>query len=408
MNFTHPLSRFLAPNIAGAVIGLGVFSIIEKGGEDKERSFGSSQSASTVSAKSQRDLRRSQASEALQLAENGNPQAMGKFFEHWLTLHTEDQDYILGQLSNWYYHDADKYYEFVRDFGLQIFSHNRPLGLRSLSVFPRDERIRNLERHILEQWVSLDQDEILSHLSTIADKSLAVNSSHLYQLASIYGNEHAEGYEDFVSWISELDRESSGLLDLQRSAYEALSHHCPDAHRPELYAHLMEQAESVELFRSFPAILLGQHAIKNPAEATTWLEEMGPGPWKDEALYRFLNSAGEHQPVAGANLMNRERFLSEFAVAWEETEEGGIRASEKEPAPEFYESFYDSALEHFLSNALVTDPDLVFESAEAFYDSELKEDFQIAAKDAAAGGFTPISSPSHDDSCGPNCNHEHH
>ena len=407
MKFSHEFTSFILINITGAVVGFGIFSFTEKG-VDKSRSLSSSESSSTASAKSLWDLKRSQASETLQLAEKGDPQVMAKFVKNWLTLHPEDQDYIVGQLAGWYYDDADSYYEFIRDFSLQIFSQNRALSLKSVSVFSRDERIRNLERHLLAQWVSLDQDEILSSIFKDADESLSINGTHMHQLASIYGSEHAENYDDFISWVNELDPENQNLSHLQRVAYDALSLHCPEAHRPELYAQLMKKAESSELLQHLPAVLLGQHAIKNPEEATNWLEEMKPGPWKDQALYRFLDSTGQHQPLAGANLMNREQFLAEFAVPWEQADGGEIRVSEVEFADGFYQEFYDSSLEHFLNNALDVDPDLVFESAEAFYNPALKKDFQIAAKSAAAGGFTPISSSPHDSSCGPNCTHEHH
>ena len=143
-------------------------------------------------------------------------------------------------------------------------------------------------------------------------------------------------------------------------------------------------------------------------ESAAWLEAMEPGPWKDQALYQFLASTGEHQAQAGADLMNRERFIAEFAIPWEETDGGEVLiASQKVPA-NYSEEFYDTALSHFLNNALANDTDLVFESAEAFYDPALKKEFQLAAKEVATGGFTPISAPAHSEDCGPDCSHEQH
>ena len=394
----------LAFSVIGVLVGLGAFSLVEK---TSRSSFDSSHKDQLTSAKRIRDRRHSQASEALRLAENANPETVTEFAENWLTLHPDDQDFIVGQLGLWYTDDADKYYDFVRDFSLEIFSQDHPLGLSVVSIFPRDSNMRNLERHILDQWVTIDQTELFTTVGTAAQENLAVNSTHLYQLASIYGNEKADQFSDFTSWVHGLDQDDSGSSNLQHSAYEALSFHCPPEHRPELYAHLLKQAEEKERFRIFPALIIGKHAVENPEEATTWLEDLKPGPWKDQALLRFLDSAGEHQPEAGANLMNREQFMSEFAVPWEETPDGGIQVSNKEFSPEFFENFYDSTLERFLSTALRFDPDLVFESAEAFYNPQYKENYQAAATNALSGGFTPIStSPAH--SCGPDCTHEHH
>ena len=398
------------PLCAGVVVGIATFFLTESF-EQKAKQKNSSSSNST-SAKSLTDLQRTQASRALQLVENANTQAMDEFVGHWLNLHLDDQDYIIGHLSEWYFEDADKYYEFVRDFSLQIFSQDRALGLEIVSAFPRDERMRNLERHVLDQWTTLDQGELFSTFTAGASENLAVNTTHLYQLASIYGTEKIEQFEDYRAWVDSLDREDVGLFDLQRGAYEALSHHCPEEHRPGLYADLMKKAETVDLYRGFPAVIVGEHSKNNPEEATAWLEEMKPGPWKDEALLQFLNVAGELHPRAGADLMNREEFLAEFAVPWEQNGEGRIEVSEKDLPAQFFENFYDNSLGYFLEQAIVIDPDLVFESAEAFYDSSLKEDFQLAAKEAAkeieTGGFTPISTLDGEHKCGPNCTHEHH
>ena len=394
----------LAFSVIGVLAGLGAFSLEERA---SRVSSDSSHKNQLTSAKRIQDRRRSQASEALKLAEHANPETVTEFAKSWLSLHPDDQDFIVGQLGLWYTDDADKYYDFVRDFSLEIFSQDHPLGLSVVSIFPRDSSMRNLERHILDQWVTIDQTELFTTVGTAAQENLAINSTHLYQLASIYGNEKADQFSDFTSWVHGLDQDDSGLSNLQHSAYEALSFHCPPEYRPELYAHLLEQVEEKERFQIFPALIIGKHAIENPEEATTWLEDLKPGPWKDQALFRFLDSAGEHQPEAGANLMNREQFMSEFAVPWEETPDGGIQVSNKDFAPEFFENFYDSTLERFLSTALRANPDLVFESAEAFYNPQYKENYQAAATNALNGGFTPVStSPAH--SCGPNCTHEHH
>ena len=390
-----------ASAVIGVLAGFGSFSLKEK---TSRSSSDSSHKNQLTSAKSIQD-RRSQASEALKLAEHANPETVTEFAKHWLSLHPDDRDFIVGQLGGWYIDDADKYYEFIRDFSLEIFSQDRPLGLGVVAIFRRDSSMRNLERHLLDQWVAIDQTELFTTLTTSAQEGNAINPTHLHQLASIYENEKADQFSDFTSWVHGLDQSDSHSYDLQHSAYGALSFHCPPEHRPELYAHLLERVEE-ERFQIFPALIIGTHAVENPEEATTWLEDLEPGPWKEQALFRFLDTAGEHQAEAGANLMNREQFMSEFAIPWEETPDGGIQVSNRDFAPEFFENFYDSTLERFLSTALSANPDLVFESAEAFYNPQYKKDYQAAALDAL-NGVTPIStSPAH--SCGPNCNHEHH
>ena len=261
-NSSH-VTQLLAPTLVGIAAGLGIFFFSEPK-SSPDPSVDSSQGGTAVSRKSDLEQRRSEASGALLLAENGDAQKMDEFVSKWLSLHSEDQDFILGQLSEWYYTDDEKYHDFVRDFTLQVFSQDRPRGLEVVSMFPRREGIRNLERNVLNQWAFLDQDELLAALTQRADESLAIYSSHLHQLASIYGNEQVDKFNDYLSWINGLDQKNSGLSDLQRGAYEGLSVHCPAEHRAELYATLMEQVDTNHRLRDFPANLVGAHAIENP------------------------------------------------------------------------------------------------------------------------------------------------
>ena len=64
---------------------------------------------------------------------------MDEFIAHWLIIHPENQDYIVGHLSEWYYEHSGQYYEFVRDFVLQVFSQDRPKGLRAGSFKDSNE-----------------------------------------------------------------------------------------------------------------------------------------------------------------------------------------------------------------------------------------------------------------------------
>lgn len=322
---------------------------------------------------------RSQASEALKLAEKADPQTAEKFLEYWLGLHPDDRDYIIGQLGQDFFSDGDKYYDFIRDFTLALYQADRTLALSTVAVFPREERIRTLERHILNDWVSDKPETLYENFLTNANENLAINESQLFQLAAIYSNERLEEFEDYYKWMASLGEKGTGAGHMQRSAYEAMSNHVPAEFREELFHDLMNRSLTDHRFRSFPALLIGNHAKESPEEAVTWLDGMEPGPWKDEALFRLLGTTGESHARIGADLMNRESFMEEFAVAWTEHEDGTVELAPADISLEKRQAFYDSSLEYFLDTALSHDPELVYESAEAFYNPELKENFQFAA-----------------------------
>lgn len=161
--------------------------------------------------------------------------------------------------------------------------------------------------------------------------------------------------------------------------YQALSQLAPKDRRELVYKETLKKAYADTRFNAFPANLIEQHTKDAPEEAQQWLETMRPGPAKALSLDRFLSAAAAHHPQLGANLMNRDTFLDEFAIGWVETEEGEIIVSEHAISQEERERFFDNALSHFLSSALSTDPVLVLESANAFYDEEHKIDFRDAA-----------------------------
>lgn len=350
----------------------------------------------------------SHATTALTLAENGDHSKVDEFLANWLQLHPDDKDFVIGHLSGLFYADTDQYYPFIRDFQLTLFEQDRAMALDMVSFFPREQRIANLERHLLDQWVTLDSEELFSNLSSLDRDNAAVNGSQLLQLGAIFNQEKKDLYANYLSWVRSLDPENENDSELQRAAYQGLSHHASDDNRATLFAELEEKSKKDLRLSPFPALLVSQELEQNPQQAVEWLEGMEPGPWKEQALYVFLSTAGEFQPATGADLMNREEFLSEFAIRWEENDAGEVFVSET-PAPmEVQQDYYDASLERFLGRALGSDPTLVLESAEAFYSEELKKGFQDAAREILAGEELPVtvsSETSH--TCGPNCNHDH-
>jgi hypothetical protein len=208
-----------------------------------------------------------------------------------------------------------------------------------------------------------------------------VSEPQLLQLAAIYAEEGKPEFGDLVKWARGMTGEPE--RDIQRAAYEAIAKQAPAGEREKVLRALMEKVPSEPRFQSLPSILIGNHAREAPEEAAQWLNSLEDGQWKIIALSQFLSNTALHHPQAGMDLMNRESFIAEFLPSVPaEAETDGHAGHEQETAPSRAEAFYDEALNYFLETALAKDPQIVLDSADAFYNPEKRELFRDAAKRA--------------------------
>lgn len=342
---------------------------------------------------------------ALKLAKQGDPAYAEAFLDNLVGLHGDDRDFILGNLHRHFFDNPDQYFDFVKTIAFLDYERNPSGGLDLISAFPREARIRDVERHLLADWVAKDSSSLFSLLEHRADAEQIINDSQLFQLTAIYGQEQAENFTDFVDWANSLEGEAG--RNLQWACYQALSQLTPKDKRELIYKETLKKSYADARFSAFPANLIEQHTRDAPDEAQQWLETMRTGPAKALSLDRFLSAVAEYHPQVGADLMNRETFLDEFAIGWVETEEGEVIANDSTAiSQEERERFYDNALAHFLGSTLNTAPELVLESAEAFYDEEHRVDFQNAAIESMERiSAIPDETGSHHACSDPNCQH---
>ena len=369
---------------AGIVIGAGAFRAVPAGGASSQKKIRVAKQA-PASDRTLGDYEselRKVASQAENLASAGKVGTAADFLDALVRLHKDDRDFILGTLHGNYDGNPDQMHPFVKEVALLSFERDRESGLDFIAGFPREQGILNIERHLMTKWVRKDAPGLLAlYQARASGPSRSGSEPQLLQLAAIYAEEGEPEFGELVKWARGMTGEPE--RDIQWGAYEAIARQAPAGERESVLRELMEKVPSEPRFQSLPSILIGNHAREAPEEAARLLDSLEDGQWKIIALSQFLSNTALHHPQAGMDLLNRESFIAEFlpSVPPESGEEDHV-TREHEAEQSRAEAFYDEALNYFLEAALAKDPQIVLDSANAFYNPEKRELFRKAAKRA--------------------------
>lgn len=308
----------------------------------------------------------------------GDPEKAAEFIAYLDQLHLDDRRFLLDRLAEHFELDHEKLNNLVQALALEFFKRSPEESLSFLAYFARYPAVVDVERHLLTRFLEQDPAE-LKRLTIEHTKNRGLEiEPRMRQIAAIYANEQKENFTDLTSWLGGLD--PSEDWDVYRSGYEAIAIHASPDQRESFLKSVMEQLTEVESLSHIPALLIATQAADDPKEAARNLTNLPSGPWKAEALNSFLIEAGNSNPEEGVQILSDPGFLdgffqpnsSEEAPASVDFELGDLNPGEKD--------FFDSALEHLLSTAIVTEPELVLASAGSFFDPKLTEDYQRVAK----------------------------
>lgn len=307
------------------------------------------------------------------------PLSAASYFQHYITLDPSEQKKLLQKLRMLALNDLTTNRTLITEFSILLAEQNPLDALKFMNSFNfSDPAIRSLEKEVLSRCINEHFDTTTDYFIQQATENYARPSRHLKMMAELYKSEHSEQLIEWESWVNSLKGEA--LNSLQQSAVLGFveSDLTPE-HLDTAKAVLDLNKDNWKLW-SLYGIVTAQEAEENPQGALEWLNTQSAGPWRDMSLPQLFSALGHSHPEMALEWLNSD-FLANLYLPYEMDEAGVPRAVQLDPDTLYEElgGFKDELIEEFLRSTMSENPSLAYESAAAFSDPALKEEYQEMA-----------------------------
>lgn len=304
---------------------------------------------------------------------DGQPGDASTFLQYLALLHPDDNELLLIELANNLHDNAEKLGPFVQALAVVLYDQDPKESLSMLAEFPRTKAVVDVERYLLKDRLTKSPEALYQQLRTWQSDFAYASSSQVEQLASIYAKEHSDQFHEWKSWLKTLDVEK--YRNLYQHSFQAAARQANPAQIPQLLELITPDLESIDSLWDIPKTLISRQSKGEPSKAADALIALPAGPWKSDALKGFLETAGKYHPEKAIEVLSDRDFLQTFAGDWlKDTDQGG-----KATAKNAEEEFFDDALATLLSSTIQNSPQIALDSADSFYNSELRDAFKQEA-----------------------------
>jgi len=273
---------------------------------------------------------------------------------------------IASELRLSFDEDAEGTAEWLESVALTMAAdQNHEQAAQLLNFLQLIKEIPDIERKLYHDWLKSGGQDALE----MVGDNIEAKRSYEHQLAilaSMYQNEHSEKLEDYLSWV-----EASEDGELSGAAIDKIVTHL----EPE-NVDLVGEVLSRNIGKGMVQIALRDYVTKrspdNRVETLDWITELPINAYglKADLLSNVIRQVAREDVDKAAELLNSENFLTKYYPGSEES-----ALTDEDEWSGSAQLFFDVTLKSFINGAIHTDLEFARNSAESFFNPELREHY---------------------------------